>query len=99
MTIHDIQMLVARRFGVTMLDLASRRRDLRTARPRQAAMWLARHTTLHSLPEIGRAFSRDHTTVLAAIRRIDELMAADRGFAAAVWALRAAITINGEAVA
>jgi chromosomal replication initiator protein len=85
MTIHDIQRLVAQRFGVTVLDLVSARRGKTQARPRQVAMWLSRHTTPHSLPQIGREFGhRDHTTVIQAIRRVDERMAADVGFASAV---------------
>ena len=48
------------------------------ARPRQAAMWLAKQLTTRSLPDIGRRFGgRDHTTVLHAVRRIDELRAGD----------------------
>ena len=85
-TIHAIQSVVARRFGVTIIDLLSRRRARAVARPRQVAMWLARKMTLNSLPEIGRAFAhRDHTTVMHAIAVIDRLMEADRVFAHAVW--------------
>ncbi len=84
-TIPAIQTVVADRFGMTVLDLLSRRRARAVARPRQVAMWIARHATLHSLPEIGRAFGdRDHTTVMAAIARVDALMAADPLFAARV---------------
>jgi Bacterial dnaA protein helix-turn-helix len=81
-TISAIQTAVADGFGVTLLDLLSRRGARAIARPRQVAMWLCRHTTLASLPEIGRAFGgRDHTTVMHAIARVDELMAADAAFA------------------
>jgi len=84
-SIPDIQSAVADTFGLTVLDLLSRRRARAVSRPRQVAMWLCRHTTLHSLPEIGRAFGdRDHTTVMHAISRVDELMAADPVFAARV---------------
>ncbi len=84
-TICAIQAAVAGQFGMTVLDLLSRRRARAVARPRQVAMWIARHQTLHSLPEIGGAFGgRDHTTVMAAIRRVDALMAADPAFAARV---------------
>jgi len=89
MTIADIQRLVAARMGVTMCDLLSDRQA--PARSRQVAMWLARHTTLASLPAIGRAFNRDHTTVLQACRRIDGLMAADREFAGVVEDLRRSV--------
>lgn len=81
-TICAIQTVVAEQFGMTVLDLLSRRGARAVARPRQVAMWVCRHTTLASLPEIGRAFGgRDHTTVMAAIARVDELMAADPVFA------------------
>jgi chromosomal replication initiator protein len=91
-TIHDIQRIVAQRFGVTVLDLVSARRGREQARPRQVAMWLSRHTTLHSLPEIGRAFGdRDHSTVIQAIRRVDERMAADADFAGTVWTILQAV--------
>ena len=99
MTIHDIQTLVCCSFGISQLDLLSRRRGRVQARPRQVAMWLARHATPCSLPEIGRAFDRDHTTVMHAIRQVDERIAADLGFAYLVRTLRAAIAISGEASA
>jgi chromosomal replication initiator protein len=90
MTIHDIQRLVASRMGATALDLVSARQA--SARPRQVAMWLARHTTPASFPAIGRAFgNRDHTTVMQACRRVDALMAADPAFAAVVSELRGAV--------
>ena len=59
-------------------DLISDRRTRAVARPRQAAMWLAKQLTTRSLPDIGRRFGgRDHTTVIHAVRRIDQLRAAD----------------------
>jgi chromosomal replication initiator protein len=91
MTITEIQRLVAERFGVTMCDLMSRRRGRAQARPRQVAMWLARHTTPCSLPEIGRWFERDHSTVMHAIERVDERMAAEPVFATRVWGLLAQV--------
>lgn len=89
-TISQIQAIVASSFGVSVLDLVSRRQAISDARPRQVAMWLARHTTVHSLPTIGRQFGgRDHSTVMHAIRRIDELRA-DPAFCARVgWLLKA----------
>jgi chromosomal replication initiator protein len=47
------------------------------ARPRQVAMALARELTEHSLPDIGQAFEKDHTTVLHADRKIKELRESD----------------------
>jgi chromosomal replication initiator protein len=77
-TVDDIQKATAEHFGLTQSDLISQRRTRAVARPRQAAMWLAKQLTTRSLPDIGRRFGgRDHTTVLHAVRRIDELRAAD----------------------
>ena len=65
-------------FGLKQADLISERRNRSVARPRQAAMWLAKQLTTRSLPDIGRRFGgRDHTTVLHAVRRIEELKATD----------------------
>ena len=87
-TVRDIQGAVAQRFAVTVLDLTSARRGRGIVLPRQIAMWMARHMTGHSIPEIGRYFgNRDHSTVMHSIDRVDALMAEDRAFAAVVWAL------------
>ena len=72
------------------LDVLCRQQGLRpmVARPRQAAMWLAKQLTTRSLPDIGRRFGgRDHTTVLHAVRRIEELKALDAPLAADLEAL------------
>ncbi|HWA63006.1 MAG TPA: DnaA/Hda family protein, partial [Caulobacteraceae bacterium] len=77
-TVDDIQKAAAEHFGLKQADLLSERRTRSVARPRQAAMWLAKQLTTRSLPDIGRRFGgRDHTTVLHAVRRIDELRAGD----------------------
>jgi chromosomal replication initiator protein len=77
-TVDDIQKATAEHFGLKQADLISERRNRAIARPRQAAMWLAKQLTTRSLPDIGRRFGgRDHTTVLHAVRRIDELRAVD----------------------
>jgi chromosomal replication initiator protein len=77
-TVDDIQKATADHFGMKQADLISERRNRAIARPRQAAMWLAKQLTTRSLPDIGRRFGgRDHTTVLHAVRRIEELRAAD----------------------
>ena len=77
-TVDDIQKAAAEHFGLKQADLISERRTRAVARPRQAAMWLAKQLTTRSLPDIGRRFgNRDHTTVLHAVRRIDELRAGD----------------------
>jgi chromosomal replication initiator protein len=77
-TVDEIQKATAEHFGMKQVDLLSERRTRAVARPRQAAMWLAKQLTTRSLPDIGRRFGgRDHTTVLHAVRRIEELRAAD----------------------
>ncbi|HEX3920637.1 MAG TPA: chromosomal replication initiator protein DnaA [Caulobacteraceae bacterium] len=77
-TVDDIQKATAEHFGLKQADLISERRTRSVARPRQAAMWLAKQMTTRSLPDIGRRFGgRDHTTVLHAVRRIEELRAGD----------------------
>jgi chromosomal replication initiator protein len=77
-TVDDIQKITADHFGLKQADLISERRNRAIARPRQAAMWLAKQLTTRSLPDIGRRFGgRDHTTVLHAVRRIEQLKATD----------------------
>jgi chromosomal replication initiator protein len=77
-TIDDIQKATSEHFGLKQVDLISERRNRSIARPRQAAMWLAKQLTTRSLPDIGRRFGgRDHTTVLHAVRRIEALRAED----------------------
>ena len=70
-----------------MSDAARRARQV--ARPRQVAMYLAKQLTTRSLPEIGRKFGgRDHTTVMHAVRKIDELRREDAGLAEDIELLR-----------
>jgi chromosomal replication initiator protein len=76
--IEDIQRVVARQYNVSRADLLSSRRTANVVRPRQIAMYLAKTLTLRSLPEIGRRFGgRDHTTVLHAVRKIENLVGND----------------------
>jgi len=77
-SIDNIQKTVADYFKIKVLDMASKNRKQTITRPRQIAMRLARELTSHSLPEIGDAFGgRDHTTVINACKRIDELKESD----------------------
>ena len=77
-TIEEIQKRVAEHFNIRLSDMHSPRRARAVARPRQVAMYLAKQLTSRSLPEIGRKFGgRDHTTVMHAVRKIEELRAAD----------------------
>ena len=78
MTVDEIQKATSEHYGMKQADLISERRTRAVARPRQAAMWLAKHLTTRSLPDIGRRFGgRDHTTVIHAVRRIEALRATD----------------------
>ncbi|MEB6536626.1 chromosomal replication initiator protein DnaA [Pantoea stewartii] len=73
-TIDNIQKTVAEYYKIKVADLLSKRRSRSVARPRQMAMAMAKELTNHSLPEIGDAFGgRDHTTVLHACRKIEQL--------------------------
>ena len=88
-TIEEIQKRVAEHFNIRFSDMHSARRARAVARPRQVAMYLAKQLTSRSLPEIGRKFGgRDHTTVMHAVRKVDELRALDNGFAEDVELLR-----------
>lgn len=88
-TIDDIQKRVAEHFNIRLADMHSARRARAVARPRQVAMYLAKQLTARSLPEIGRKFGgRDHTTVMHAVRRIDELMQNDSALSEDVELLR-----------
>jgi chromosomal replication initiator protein len=76
--VEHIQNLVAQHFNLNIQELLSPRRSRSLARPRQIAMYLAKQYTTNSLPDIGRKFSnRDHTTVIHAVKKIDELIKKD----------------------
>ena len=76
--VENIQNLVAAHFNLNLQEMLSPRRSRSLARPRQIAMYLAKQHTTNSLPDIGRKFSnRDHTTVIHAVRKIDELIKKD----------------------
>jgi chromosomal replication initiator protein len=88
-SIEEIQRRVAEHFNIKLADMQSPRRARTVARPRQIAMYLAKQLTTRSLPEIGRKFGgRDHTTVMHAVKKVEELCAGDSGFAEDVDLLR-----------
>jgi chromosomal replication initiator protein len=88
-TIDEIQRRVAEHFNVRFAEMTSSRRARIVARPRQVAMYLSKQLTSRSLPEIGRKFGgRDHTTVMHAVRRIEELKDTDPVLAEDVELLR-----------
>ena len=81
-TVDNIIKTVAEYYKIKVSDLLSKRRTSSLARARQIAMALAKELTNHSLPELGRAFGgRDHTTVLHAFRKIQELKKTNTGVA------------------
>ncbi|WP_222950451.1 chromosomal replication initiator protein DnaA [Sphingomonas sp. JC676] len=87
-TIDEIQRAVSTHFEVKQIDLISERRAVAIARPRQIAMYLAKRLTTRSLPEIGRKFgNRDHSTVIHAVKRIEDLRGKDSEIDGAVRTL------------
>jgi chromosomal replication initiator protein len=80
-SVENIQKTVAEYFKIKLADLLSNKRTRSLARPRQMAMALSKELTNHSLPEIGQMFGgRDHTTVLHATRKVQELKESDSKF-------------------
>jgi chromosomal replication initiator protein len=80
-SIEEIQKRVAEHYSIRVAEMYSVRRARNVARPRQIAMYLTKRLTEKSLPEIGRKFGgRDHTTVMHAIRKVEELIASDAAF-------------------
>ncbi|MCE8472380.1 chromosomal replication initiator protein DnaA, partial [Rhodovulum sulfidophilum] len=77
-TIEEIQRKVSEHFNMRLSDMIGPKRHRTIARPRQIAMYLAKQLTQRSLPEIGRRFGgRDHTTVMHAVKRIEDLRSKD----------------------
>jgi len=75
-SVENIQKTTAEYYNIKMSDILSKRRSRSVARPRQMAMFLAKELTNYSLPEIGESFGgRDHTTVIHACKKINELRA------------------------
>ena len=93
--IEDIQRIVARHYNVSRQELVSNRRTRVIVKPRQIAMYLAKMLTPRSFPEIGRRFGgRDHTTVLHAVRKIEELINGDTKLGHEVELLKRLINEN-----
>ncbi|MES0809514.1 chromosomal replication initiator protein DnaA [Roseibium sp. SCPC15] len=87
--VEEIQQVVCKHFCVTKADLLSSCRARTLVRPRQIAMYIAKVITGRSLPEIGRRFgNRDHTTVLHAVRKIENLLTKDNALAQEVELLK-----------
>ena len=78
-TVENIQKMVADYYKLKVADLYSKKRSRMIARPRQIAMWLCKEVTPHSYQMIGESFGgRDHTTVLHAVRTIEDLRGKDQ---------------------
>jgi chromosomal replication initiator protein len=78
-TIEAIQKAVAEQFGLRLVEIKAKNNSRAIVYPRQIAMYLAKHLTEASLPEIGRQFGgKHHTTVLHSVEKIDELRTTDK---------------------
>src|SRR5204863_340365 len=87
--VDENQKKVAEHFNIKLGEMTSDRRARAVARPRQVAMYLAKQLTMRSLPQIGRKFGgRDHTTVMHAVRKVEELTRTDPSLAEDVELLR-----------
>ncbi len=91
--IEDIQRIVARHYNVSRQEMVSNRRTRTIVKPRQIAMFLSKTMTPRSFPEIGRRFGgRDHTTVLHAVRKIENLLEQDTKLSHEIELLRRLIS-------
>ncbi len=91
-TTQTIQRVVARHYGVSVIDLVSTRRTQPLAFVRQIAIYLVRELTALSMPSIGRLFGdRDHTTILHAVRKVQARRERDPAFDATLKKLAAAV--------
>jgi chromosomal replication initiator protein len=80
-TIEEIQKKVANRYNIKISDMSSSSKSRDVARPRQIAMYLSKVLTPKSLVDIGKKFGKkDHTTVIHAVKKIEELSASDKEF-------------------
>lgn len=87
--VQDILTAVCREFGVAMLDITSQRRTKEIVIPKMAAMYLARHMTAVSLPEIGRRMGgRDHTTIMNGVAKTKRRIESDPAFSLRIDALK-----------
>jgi len=91
-TVEEIQRKVSDHYNIRLSDMIGPKRLRSYARPRQVAMYLCKHMTSRSLPEIGRRFGgRDHTTVMHGVKRIEELKISDGQIAEDLELLRRAL--------
>lgn len=96
-TIDDIIEVVCEHYGVKLSDLQSKRRQKSIALPRQVCMFLTRKQTRYSLEEVGGYFGgRDHTTVMHAVKTVDQKRKQDPEFDRILRALEQQLGIPGE---
>lgn len=88
LTIKEIQEKVASKCDIKLDDMLSKRRERNIARPRQIAMYLSHELTKKSLPEIGKAFGRDHTTVIHALETVKKMYETENDFKVLVDSLK-----------
>jgi chromosomal replication initiation ATPase DnaA len=94
-SLRDILDLVCEEMGVDKVDLLSKRRTMNLTMPRQICSYLAKTTTLRSLPEIGRFLGgRDHTTILHGVRKIERLIEQNDVWYERVSSLKARLTVD-----
>jgi len=88
-SIDAIQREVARYYNIRQTEMHSKRRARSIVRPRQVAMYLAKNLTNCSYPQIGSRFGdRDHTTVMHAVRKVEDMIAEDKQFSDDVSMIR-----------
>jgi chromosomal replication initiator protein len=92
-SVEDIQRVVAERYHCRFSDMKSKKRTKQIAFPRQIAMFLSRELTPHSLSEIGAAFGgKDHTTIIHAYEKIEDLLVSDIALLAEINGLKKQLT-------
>lgn len=96
--VAHIQATVAAYYGIAAHYMKSAQRGVDVSRPRQVAMFLAAELTPKSLPDIGRCFCRDHTTVMHAIKAVKVRMAKDVELAMDVGYLRARLSTGNQVI-
>ncbi len=91
-SVDCIQKKVSSYYNLSLSDMASTRRSINVARPRQIAMFLCKDLTSYSYPEIGKAFGgKDHTTVIHAVKKIESIIEIDHKLKKQVFELKEAI--------
>ena len=98
-SVEDIQRHVSKHYNIRTTDMFSNRRAAAIARPRQIAMFLAKDLTSLSYPAIGRSFGgRDHTTVMHAVKKIEQLIAEDNHLSSDVDLLRSLLADGAKSL-